>query len=304
MKRTMMYTATILMALIAVVWLPACSDNGTDPTVPEQNGDAPELPAMSTMVFELNFFGVETPDVSAQSIETGRPGAELQTAAAANRANWINAFVRAVFVQLLMYDALEEPIGAFALAVHSVPQPQDDGSYLWTYIFVEDAVEYSIFLYGTPQADHVDWRMEVSTNNPDFLLDHFVWFEGEAMRNDRGGYWQFYDPVLDPPAMVAASPAATPGAKTARIDWQNPSATEHRLTVTVNGVGREDEGDYLEFFESSFVGTIEHYDASEGVLSNITWYPDGSGSLTVPDYNNGERACWDTQQMDTECPTS
>lgn len=304
MMRTKKLTGTLLTILIAVFLLPACSDDNGNPALPEQNAGAPELPPMSTMVFTLDFFGVEPPDVGAQSIETGKPGAELYAADAANRANWINAFIRALFLQLVMFDALEEPIGAFALAIHSVPQAQEDGSYLWTYIFVEDGVEYSIFLYGTPQQDHVDWRMEVSTNDPDFLLDHFVWFEGEVNNDDDQGYWQFYDPILDSPAYVAGAGAATPGVQTFRIDWQNPSRTEHRLTVTANGVGHEDEGDYLEFFESSFLGMIEHYDASEGQLSDITWYPDGSGSITVPDYNNGEKACWDTQQIDTDCPTS
>ena len=299
MKRTTSYTGILLALLAALFMLPACSDDTGNPAEPEQLSDAPELPPMSTMVFNLDFLGIETPAVSQQSIETGKPGSELQAAEAANRTNWINAFVRALYVQLLMYDALEEPIGAFALAIHSVPQEQDDGSYLWTYIFVDESVEYSIFLYGTPLEDSVKWRLEVSTNDPGFLLDHFVWFEGVAMNDNSQGYWQFFDPVLTPPG--APSATATDGVETIRIDWQNPSATEHRLTITVNGEGHPEEGDYLEFFESSFVGTINHYDASEDMHSIIAWYPDGSGSLTVPDYNNGEKACWDQEQKDTEC---
>jgi len=297
-------TFVIWMALlVAAAFLPACSNDDTSSlTDPQTSSDAPQLPAMSTMVFNLDFFGLEAPEVSQQSIVTGKPDQELQTADSANRGNWINAFVRALFLQLLMYDALEEPVGAFALAIHSVPQQQDDGSWLWTYIFVEETIEYSVFLYGTPQDTYVDWRLEVSTNDPDFLLTHFVWFSGQTQNNDSGGYWQFFDPVFDGPALVAGSMAATPGVETVRIDWANPSRTEHRLTISVNGIGHEDEGDYIEFFESSFVGSITHYDAGEGLTSDITYYPDGSGSLTVPDYNNGERACWDQHQFDTDCP--
>ncbi len=118
------------------------------------------------------------------------------------------------------------------------------------------------------------------------------------MNDNSGGYWQFYDPIFGGPA---ASAPATDGVETARIDWENVSATEHRLTVTVNGEGHEDEGDYLEFYESTATGTIDHYDASEDASSNITWYADGSGSLTVPDYNDGQQACWDTNQEDIDC---
>jgi hypothetical protein len=292
-----------MAALLAVYLLPACSNNDeSNPVDPGYPAGAPELPPMSTMVFDLEFFGIEVPEVSETSVETGRPGEELQRADAANRTHFINAFVRALYVQLLMLDALEEPVGAFAYAVHSIPQEQEDGSWLWTYIFVDNGFEYSVFLYGTPGPNHdyVDWRLEVSTNDPGFLLDHFVWFDGRAYTDDSHGHWQFYDPVLTPPAMVSSP--VTDGVETVRIEWQNPSATEHRLRIDVNGQGHPDEGDYVEFFESSFLATIDHYDASKGEESNITFYADGTGSLTVPDYNNGETACWDTEQKDTDCP--
>jgi hypothetical protein len=282
------------MLLAAWLLLPACSsEDNSNPMDTGYPVDAPQLPSMSTMVFTMQFFDVETPQVSQQSLETGKPdGQELNRAESANRTNFINAFVRALYVQLITYDALEEPIGAFALAIHSVPQEQDDGSWLWTYIFVDDGMEYSIFLYGTPDAgdEYVDWRLEVSTNDPSNPLDHFVWFDGRTYNDDSQGYWQFYDPSLPSPF--------TSG----RIDWQNPSATEHRLKIEVNGPDHPDFGDTLEFFESSFLCTIDHYDASEDQGGNITINADGSGSLTVPDYNNGETACWDTEQKDTACP--
>jgi hypothetical protein len=49
------------------------------------------------------------------------------------------------------------------------------------------------------------------------------------------------------------------------------------------------------------VSTIDYTDASADVTSNITWYADGAGSLTVPDYNGGGTACWDTRQRDVAC---
>ena len=63
--------------------------------------------------------------------------------------------MRVLFVQLTVFDVFEEPIGAFAAAIHSIPQLQPDGSYLWTFIFVENGIDYSIFLYGKEESDHV-----------------------------------------------------------------------------------------------------------------------------------------------------
>ncbi|MGD8413010.1 MAG: hypothetical protein PVF33_02190 [Candidatus Latescibacterota bacterium] len=294
MKRTKK-TLGMLMAILFAAWmLPACSgDDGAGPTEPDYPADAPQLPSVSTMMFDVQFFDIETPQVSQQAAETGKPtGGELLAAESADRTHFINAFVRVLFLQLLMYDALEEPVGAFALAVHSVPQPQDDGSWLWTYIFVDEGIEYNIYLYGTPDTgdDHVDWRLEVSTNDPSNPFDHFVWFDGRTYNDDSQGYWQFYDPQLPAPHASA------------RIDWENPSATEGRLVIEINGPDHPDYGDTLEFFESSFQCTVDHYDAGEDRRANITVNADGTGSLTVPDYNNGDRACWDTEQKNTDCP--
>ncbi len=252
---------------------------------------APKLPPTSTMVFQPDFFGVQPPaPVSPRAIETGKlDPATLQAAAAGDHTNFITAYVRALFVHLLVYDALEEPIGAFAAAINAVPQAQPDGSYLWTYIFVEGPREYSVFLYGTPQVDRVQWRLEVSSNDPAMPLDHFVWFDGESMNDDSGGFWQFYEPV-----------DSTNGVQSARIDWANGATNS--LTITVNGATQPDVGDSLVFTESATMGSITYTDASAGETTTITWYADGTGSITAPDYNGGLPACWDSQQVNTTCP--
>ena len=218
-----------------------------------------------------------------------------------NRQNFIEAAVRALYIQLTFWSALEPPIAAFALAIHSVPQPQDDGSYLWTYIFVENEIEYAIFLYGKNAGLKTEWRMEVSTNNLEMPLDHFVWFTGEAMKNNSSGYWQFYEPTADD-ILLAAAALQTPGEQSIRIDWENLPGDVHQLTLANNYPGSPDEGDNVVFFSSPAMSYIELTDVSEPLVYNITWYADGSGSLQVPDYNNYEKACWDTQQYNIDCP--
>lgn len=287
MKRTTRALVIILMLAAGTYLLAGCSKDDTITGGKDETTTAPQLPPVSTMQMELDFFNIETPAVDAGALAKTTPGAYLGAAATeGDHSNWINAFVRALWVRLLVYDALEEPIHAFALAIHSVPQHQEDGSWLWTYIFVDGDVEYSIFLTGTPMTDRVAWRMEVSSNDPEMPLDHLLWFDGEAMRGENDGYWQFYD--------VDGSPVI-------RIDYEN-SIAEHRLTLTNNNEGNPDEGDSVEFYASPTTGSITFYDASELLESDITWHSDGSGSLTFPDYNGGLTACWDTQQINTVCP--
>jgi hypothetical protein len=268
--------------------LSGCSDDSVTQPKGDDNS-APALPAVSTMKSELNFFGVPQPILDAPSLASGVPSDAVLQNAAGDHENWINAFVRAVYVHLTVYDMLEEPISAFAYAIHSVPQQQPDGSYLWTYIFVDQSIEYSVFLYGTRTPETVQWRMEVSSNDPALPLDHFVWFSGESRRDHTSGYWQFFAPVDE-----------TNGAPVARIDWTK-AGREEKVTLTVNGEGLENEGDVLTLTQSRKTGSIEYFDASADLTSSIIWHADGTGSLTVPDYNGGVKACWDHQQRNVAC---
>ena len=278
---------TTFAGLFMWVALAGCSDDSV--TQPKVDDKAPALPSVSTMKFDLDFYGVEAPAVDAQSLAAGVPSNAMLQNTGGDHENWITAFVRAVYMHLTVYDMLEEPIAAFAYAIHSIPQEQSDGSYLWTYIFVDKTIEYSVFLYGTPKSETVEWRMEVSSNDPELILDHFVWFSGESNQDDSGAHWQFFGPI-----------DTTNGVPTARIDWVD-GKHEDTLTLTVNGSGFENEGDVLTFSESKTTGSIEYFDASESLRSSIIWHSDGTGSLTVPDYNGGAKACWDTEQRNIAC---
>ncbi|UCH84343.1 MAG: hypothetical protein JSW50_01245 [Candidatus Latescibacterota bacterium] len=296
------YRAGICLVLVVALFgFQACSND--DPVGPDTDAnDAPALPDMSTMTMDLSFFGLAGVDQA--SIAKGSPSQEL-LGASTGKDNFINAAVRVLYVQLSFCAVFEAPVAAFALAIHSIPQKQDDGSYLWTYIFVEDAIEFSIFLYGKDEGDFVAWRMEVSTNNPALPLDHFVWFDGEAMKDDSEGYWQFYEPVFQSGVNAAGAPAGTPGVESVRVDWLNAPGHVHRLTLVNNMEGAEDEGDNIVFMSSPSVSSIEFTDVSVGETYSIVWYYDGSGYLQVPDYpeeNPGVRSCWDTRQYDVVCP--
>lgn len=292
-------TAICFVAVAALAGLAACSKEDSSGVFGTTNtgAGAPDLPAMSSMTMDLSFFGIDGTSVAQAKAMDG----EMMLVAAGNKTNFINAVVRVLYIQLTLYDILEEPVGAFAAAIHSIPQPQPDGSYLWTFIFVEDGNEYSIFLYGKVVGDHVEWRLEVSTDVPGLALDHFVWFDGESKLDESGGYWQFYKPVLSGEALASMG-AVTDGAPVARMDWEHDGNTEHRLTVLANEVGSPDEGDMLVFHTTPSTGTIHYHDADAVDDQNITWHVDGSGSLTVSDYNDGQPACWNAEQEDTVCP--
>ncbi|MBD3179932.1 MAG: hypothetical protein GF417_10195 [Candidatus Latescibacteria bacterium] len=288
-----------VLSLFILLALTGCS--GEDTVGPLEDQKAPVLPPVESMSMDLGLFhsaGIDRQQVYA----AGTEGYDIESEQVF-RKNFLNAAVRALYLEVVVYSAMVDPVAAFAVASHSVPQRQDDGSWLWTYIFMEEGVEYSIFLYGKPGKDYSTWRMEVSSSHTGSPMDHFLWFEGEMLNDESGGWWQFYEPAEEGPVQYASESQdmSTPGEETIRVNWENTSGSSGSVTFLVNRVSDPAMGSTLTFSETEESGSIEYYDASKGATGSIIWYQDGSGSISWPDYNGGELSCWDTAQIDTIC---
>jgi hypothetical protein len=290
-------TTICLTITLTTLILAGCSSEDS-PTIAEQQ-QAPPLPPIETMKLDVSFF--ESADLPPQAVETGKlDGAPDAVAAHGTHLNFLNAAVRVLFLDVVVYSALVEPVIAFQLAVRSVPQLQDDGSWLWTYIVVEGENEYAIYLYGRNEGTFSSWRLEVSSDDPDMPLDHFTWFEGEIESDDSGGYWQFYEPAEEE-AAFASAPLETPGIASVRIDWADSGMEGNSLILLVNKAGDPAEGSMLTFEEVPERCSVEFYDAQKGNTGTILWRFDGTGYIEWPDYRGGERSCWDSGQHDVEC---
>jgi hypothetical protein len=289
-------TTISLMILLAAFVLAGCSSEDSPVGLEEQK--APSLPSIETMKLDIAFF--DSADLPPQAIETGKLDAPDAVATYGTHLNFLNAAVRVLYLDVVVYSALVEPVVAFQLAVRSVPQPQNDGSWLWTYIIVEDAAEYAIYLYGKDEGTYSSWRLEVSSNDPGMPLDHFTWFAGEVESNENGGYWQFYEPVVEE-AVHAAAPLATPGIQSIRIDWAQRGMDGNSLILLVNKPGDPAEGSRLTFEELPEYSSVSFHDTEKDETGTILWRFDGTGYIEWPDYRDGERSCWDNTQHDVDC---
>ena len=289
-------TTISLTVILAAFVLAGCSSD--DSPVSAQQEQAPPLPSVETMRLDISFF--ESAGVPPEAIEAGAIDGPVEMEAGGTRINFLNAAVRVLFLDVVVYSALVEPVIAFGVTIRSVPQRQDDGSWLWTYIFVEDEVEYAFYLYGKDEVTYVSWRFEVSTDDPAMPLDHFTWFSGEVDAGGDSGYWQFYEPAGDG-AALAHGPLATPGTGSIRIDWVDNGAAGGSLVLLVNKAGDPAEGSTLTFEEVTGVCTVEFFDAVNMTNGTILWRADGTGHIEWPDYRGGERSCWDARQFDIDC---
>ena len=69
-------------------------------------------------------------------------------------------------------------------------------------------------------------------------------------------------------------------------------------------VSHEDDsdGDTLRFTDARPDFSIDFTPGDGSQAWFIRWHADGSGSLMVPDYDDGAEACWDVWQENVDCP--
>ncbi len=286
MRKSTLFTGIAILLSLFVMF--GCKDDSEGPSGPQ----APGLPSANTMTPDFSLFE-ET------AIEMSYIGADVLPTP---NGNFANAAVRVFYLKTVVFAASVVPVAAFSLAVHSVPQLQQDGSWLWTYIYMNGTIQNDILLYGKQMEDFVYWRMVVSNNDPMLPLDHFLWFDGQVQNNRMSGYWQFYEPTtLGPQALAAGEAAETPGTPVIRVDWQVTGWNSRVLEILVNKDGSPAEGSTLTFSQSPTERSVVFYNALDQKTGAIIWYPDGSGSIEWPDYNNGVKACWDALKQNVDC---
>ncbi len=257
----------LLLPALLIVLLAGCEADTTAPIDNSEPAEAPVLPNADALNLDLSFF------------DAGADGSK------ASRWNFFNAYLRAVVVSAMTHIVLAPPVAAFSVALHSIPSLQEDGSWIWVYTHVDGQEELQIRLRGLAVSNGVQWEMRVSSSGAGAPIENELWFEGTTRDDGRFGDWTFYDFNL------AGDPAVS------RVQWSDGEY------VILSGLYGQHAGDVLEYHDNGVENSI---DFTEGTTDN-QWYirwndRDGSGSLMVPDFNNGEPACWDENQEDTVCP--
>ena len=276
-----MKTRLATLALLAL-FVPALTGCGKEPTAPiKVASNAPALPPTASMKFDFAFFNQK----GAAQTYAAHPNGVSSTAVASN------AVVRVVYINLTVADVFTPPIQALQAALSKDPVLGDDGWFMWTYVFNNAGHDVTLHLRGRVDGAVVTWRMQVTDPQASPPMQDFLWFTGETrLQNDRG-FWTFNDRRNGATVAVA------------RIDWNNVSERDRSLTFRNVDNSSPDLDDSLEYRVADARVTVTFHDASAQQNADITWNEStGEGSLMVPDYNGGERACWDNAQQNRVCP--
>ncbi len=273
MHRQRTLLAVILIA--AQVLFVSCQKNPV-----ESSDEAPALPPAESMRIDLSFFKQPAPAGKALSPEAGSR-------------NFANAALRVLIINAVVVAVMALPAGTLAAAVSQDPMPQDDGKFHWIYTYEDSTVRLQADLAGWIDRAKQEsvWEMYVSNSLSNPPLDHYLWYEGRVKLDRKSGFWDIYD---------AARPDTAIGVL--HIDWEMMAKDSAKLVFTVVKPDVPEKGDSVTYLSEGNTRSITWFDASAGATVEIGWdAATGAGYLIAPDYNNGEKACWDEQRQDVSC---
>ncbi len=242
--------------------------------------DGPELPPAESMSMDISAFS--------GNAKSDAPGLKTHFNAAALRVWWLNT-------SLVLHLAVPRLVLAAAL---SAPAEFADGVWTWSFDAKHGAKSVNATLAGRFESkeetgDTLELEMRVTCTHCKVPTDDFLWYTGTFELGKRKGHWQLFNPEIkqDDKTFV-------------RIDWEVTDTTHRTLTFTNKRTdGHEDAGDIIAYKRDGDSLSVTVHDESKkldysaeiDVATNIGW-------LKVPDFNKGEKACWDGERKNVACP--
>jgi len=234
----------------------------------------PQPEPLSSATVEADLSGIEDAPRAAK--------AALPTARSEYR-NFANAWLRVKVLQLYAAGLIALPAAAVAATLNQQPT-LTGGKWIWELTALGSTASLQI-----QRTDVGQWKAEMLVSNSS--VTDFLWLEGQYDATQSEGSWTIHDPELSGSTAVLG------------IDWSYASETEHTLTYRNIDQSSADVGDKIEYQRDGNDASVVFTDASDSdSVARIAWdATTGVGSIEVPNYNDGNKACWGTDFKDTDC---
>lgn len=238
-----------------------------------QQEEPPELPPVSSLTANLE--GPESAPTMAKNADLELEG---------DYRNFANAWARVKIVQLYAAGIILVPSAVIGAALSQ--EPTEDGEdWVWSITALGATAELVVSL-GLVDG----WDVDLYISNAE--LERYHWVEGNFATDLSAGTWVARDPDL--PAGEDA---------VLEISWTHTSETEHSLTYTNVSTSHDNYQDFIRYSRSGQTATLVYEDADDAdLVADISWDTQTyAGSIEVPLYNEGKRACWDEDFVNAAC---
>lgn len=256
-----------ILILLAGFIFTSCSD---DPAS-FSSDEPPQLPPTESMNVDFTMFD------------------ENQQPKSSSNTNFAQAAVRALVMKAVVDLNLAIPRALLDAASESEAEFNEEGEWVWSYSHSSGEDSYEVRLTASRgDGDVVNWQFNVT--NTTLGIEDKLFFTGTTEAGGSQGTWTYY--ALQGETNEAVS----------TINWSVNGEDDVSLRLEVVSDRFDNQGDYIEY---AFDGTVKnaiYFDAGEDQTTELNWDVDTkAGYLIAPNYNNGEKACWDESFDNISC---
>lgn len=259
----------VSVLLLGCLFTTSCNDNPSSATE-----DPPPLPAVNSM--EMDFSEFEGQSSKSTNIQSAN--------------NFSRAAGTAFLMKAVVDLHLAIPRALLAAAHNAEPTFNDNGQWEWTYSKDVDSTNFAVRLVAEQKAGNtINWNFYVT--NSQIELDEQLFFSGTTNADGTEGTWYYYN-----------LRNTEPREQLSEIQWTINGEDDIALRLEVTSDHNDRQGDYLEYSFDGILKTAVYYDQSEDQETRLQINIDTHvGFIMAPDYNNGEKACWDENYQDVLC---
>lgn len=267
MKGRNRFTA-LVAALSLLLVINACT---SDPAAIYE--DPPKVPPASSMEMDFSTFGSQQGKSQMQSTD-----------------NFSRAAVTALIMKGVVEVNLAIPRALLKSARNADAELNDNEKWEWSFSRTERDTSFEVSLLAErTQQDSVNWDFYVTNSN--FDLQHQLFFNGVTNTQGTEGRWSYYS-LQNTDSREQVS----------QINWTVKAEDDVQLKLTVTTDRHHRRGDYIDYTFKDSLKTAIYYDNSEDQQTEIQYNVDTrAGYIIAPNYNNGEKACWNKNLEDITC---
>lgn len=267
---------SIILLSAVFIFFTGCNSSSTN--VEET---PPELPPSVVMEADFSLFSGNNPEANTliDANNTENP-----------YSHFLNASTRALFLNGAINANLFLPASILTAAQALEPVLNEDDEWEWNFSVSGNSQTFSVTLVGDQQGSgQTVWSVFVS--NSLLNLNDELLLEGISSSNGISGSW-----TINRLAGFGITE------RHLELDWEFDSISDYSVdleflqildVVPVQSIRTERDG--------AEKRTISR-DTDDDLRADIRWNTETKeGSLVSPEYNNGDRACWDGLFMNTEC---